>query len=189
MHVCTCTQMCVCVCILYVYVCIVYTPHTCMWCVCVCVCSSCIVYMSVVDMLTHVHASVYTFIQLLTSTRQLLSLILADNYPFHYWPDNTYHHLTPLTVSQHSSTSWFSQLMWHIGVKDIKERLRVLNLLVLLLPDVHQAVLKVSFFYMYCVPIYTVTQLHTVTYMFYYMTIYHMLYVSNELTMSARCEW
>jgi len=31
-----------------------------------------------------------------------------------------------------------------LGVKDIKEQVRVLNLLILLLPDVHQAVLKVS---------------------------------------------
>lgn len=75
--------------------------------------------------------------------------------------------------------------MWRIGVKDIKERLRVLNLLVLLLPDVHKAVLKVSFFYMFCVLIHTVTQLHTIMYMFYYMTIYYMLYVSNELTVSS----
>ena len=36
-------------------------------------------------------------------------------------------------------------LLYYSGVKDIKEQLRVLNLLVLLLPDVHQAVLKVSY--------------------------------------------
>ena len=49
-----------------------------------------------------------------------------------------------LTYFKHTYMLPLLPVCYRLGVKDIKEQVRVLNLLILLLPDVHQAVLKVS---------------------------------------------
>ena len=76
--------------------------------------------------------------------------------------------------------------MCYTGVKDIKEQLRVLNLLVLLLPDVHQAVLKVSIVcvcHVMCTPVYiaiymSVSLCHV---MHTYICVYNCVHISNRV--------